>query len=50
MLAVLSSGGVLLPIATDLPEHRKRLMLQEAGAKCFFDSAMQRMTVPVFAM
>ena len=33
MLAVLSSGGVLLPIATDLPEHRKRLILQEAGAK-----------------
>jgi amino acid adenylation domain-containing protein len=33
MLAVLSSGGVLLPIGPELPEHRKHLMLQEAGAK-----------------
>jgi amino acid adenylation domain-containing protein len=33
MLAILQSGRTMLPIATDLPEHRKRLMLQEAGAK-----------------
>ncbi|HEX6434429.1 MAG TPA: condensation domain-containing protein, partial [Gemmatimonadales bacterium] len=33
MLAVLSSGGILVPVATDLPDHRKRLMLQEAGAR-----------------
>ena len=33
MLAILSRGWVILPIATDLPEHRKRLMLRESGAK-----------------
>ena len=33
MLAILSCGGVMLPIAADLPGHRKRLMLQEAGAR-----------------
>ena len=33
MLGVLSCGGVLLPIAADLPVHRKRLMLQEAQAR-----------------
>jgi amino acid adenylation domain-containing protein len=32
MLAVLSRGGVMLPIAPDLPEHRKFLMFREAGA------------------
>jgi amino acid adenylation domain-containing protein len=32
MLAVLASGGVMLPIAVDLPERRKRLMLEEARA------------------
>ena len=32
MLGVLSCGGVMLPIAADLPAHRKRLMLREAGA------------------
>ena len=32
MLAVLTAGGVVLPIAADLPERRKRLMLQEARA------------------
>jgi amino acid adenylation domain-containing protein len=32
MLAILDCGGVLLPIAADLPERRKRLMLQETGA------------------
>ncbi len=33
MLAVLSCGGVMLPIAADLPDRRKRLMLREAGAR-----------------
>jgi amino acid adenylation domain-containing protein len=32
MLAVLSAGRVMLPIAVDLPEHRKRLMLRESKA------------------
>jgi len=32
MLAVLASGGVMLPIAVDLPERRKRLMLEQARA------------------
>ncbi len=32
MLAILRSGGVLLPIAADLPERRKRLMLRETDA------------------
>jgi amino acid adenylation domain-containing protein len=32
MLAVLAAGGVMLPIASDLPELRQRLMLQEARA------------------
>jgi amino acid adenylation domain-containing protein len=32
ILAVLSRGGVLLPISPDLPEERKRLMCREAGA------------------
>ena len=32
MLAVLASGGVMLPIAVDLPERRKRLMLDEVRA------------------
>lgn len=33
MVAILSRGWVLLPIAADLPEHRKRLMVRESGAK-----------------
>jgi amino acid adenylation domain-containing protein len=33
MLAVLSRGAVLLPIAPDLPEQRKRLMLHESDAR-----------------
>jgi amino acid adenylation domain-containing protein len=33
MLGILASGGVMLPIATDLPVHRKRLMLREARAR-----------------
>jgi amino acid adenylation domain-containing protein len=33
MLAILSSGGVMLPLAADLPDRRKHLMLREAGAK-----------------
>lgn len=33
MLAILSRGWVMLPIAADLPEHRKRLMFRESGAK-----------------
>ena len=33
MLAVFSSGGVLLPIDNDLPKQRKQLMLQDASAK-----------------
>jgi amino acid adenylation domain-containing protein len=33
MLAILASGGVMLPIATDLPVQRKRLMLQEGRAR-----------------
>ena len=32
MLGILSCGGVMLPVAADLPDRRKRLMLQEAGA------------------
>ena len=32
MLAVLASGAVMLPIAVDLPELRKRLLLQEGRA------------------
>jgi len=30
MLAILSRGWVMLPIAPDLPDQRKRLMLEEA--------------------
>jgi amino acid adenylation domain-containing protein len=33
MIAILSAGGILLPVAADLPAPRKRLMLQQAGAK-----------------
>jgi amino acid adenylation domain-containing protein len=33
MLSILSCGGVMLPVAADLPVHRKRLMLKEAGAR-----------------
>ncbi|HEX6406158.1 MAG TPA: condensation domain-containing protein, partial [Gemmatimonadales bacterium] len=33
MLAVLSRGWVMLLIAPDLPDQRKRLMLEEAGAR-----------------
>ncbi|MGH7581164.1 MAG: amino acid adenylation domain-containing protein [Gemmatimonadales bacterium] len=32
MLGILSGRGVMLPVATDLPSHRKRVMLQEARA------------------
>jgi amino acid adenylation domain-containing protein len=32
MLAVLAARGVMLPVAADLPERRKLLMLREAGA------------------
>jgi amino acid adenylation domain-containing protein len=32
MLGVLSAGGVMLPVAPDLPARRKRTMLQEARA------------------
>ena len=32
MLGIMSRGGVMLPIADDLPVHRKRLMLREADA------------------
>jgi amino acid adenylation domain-containing protein len=32
MLAVLASRGVVLPVAADLPDRRKLLMLREAGA------------------
>jgi amino acid adenylation domain-containing protein len=39
MLGILSCGGVLLPIAPDLPVHRKRLMLQEAQARLLLQVA-----------
>ncbi|MGH7580731.1 MAG: non-ribosomal peptide synthetase, partial [Gemmatimonadales bacterium] len=32
MLAVLAARGVMLPVAADLPQRRKLLMLREAGA------------------
>jgi amino acid adenylation domain-containing protein len=33
MMAVFSSGGVLLPVDNSLPRRRQQLILQEAGAK-----------------
>jgi amino acid adenylation domain-containing protein len=33
LLAILSHGGVMLPIASNLPLQRQRLMLEQSGAK-----------------
>ena len=33
MCAAFAAGGVLLTLSTDLPEHRRRVMLDEAGKR-----------------
>ncbi len=51
MVGILAAGGVMLPIASDLPAHRKRLMLREARAKVLLqvgdqDDAWARDLIP----